>query len=434
MFFYNKNYILDRVILMNVIFFFLGSIPSFGSPFGSIISGLTIDKYGRKFSLVISIIPTIIGWVLMCLNFGITTIFIGRFLTGMISGSLLVGQVYTAECVIVNHYHLRNSFTMWEPLSAAFGILLTYILGSLLPYENVAYITTIVTIFSLLGILLFIPESPHWLFNRGLIKKAKISEKRLNIRQPILQDLNIILSEDFNLKSCLQSIKTGIRKLRRKDVYKPLFIMTTWCTSVMYTGGAALNAYMVDIISTSSHENILSDYTEYRNVSFRYDLSIISGVLILLAVILASSFVTYVGIKKLFFFSSFNAFIGLVALTFSLSYQSLDKNQNVLNMIHVISIWLITFFYSFGVITVPCSILGEMFPYDAKGFASIPVMGLCFSAAVAIKLHLYLCSYFGAFTYILYAFVNLANVIFVYFLVPETVGKTLEEIGERFLK
>ena len=72
-----------------------------GAVIGGIISGISADKLGRKPTLVLTVIPNLIGWILIGVSWFIhnavgfdVVILSGRFFTGITSGmSIFVAAV-----------------------------------------------------------------------------------------------------------------------------------------------------------------------------------------------------------------------------------------------------------------------------------------------------------------------------------------------------
>lgn len=411
---------------------------SFGSLFGAISGGLIIDKYGRRPSFIFCIIPCIIGWLLLGISNNIHVIYMGQFLAGIIPGCIYIGQIYAAESIVVNHDHLRSSFSTWSTIALAIGILLCQVLGRLLSYQTVALIATAMAIISLTCICIFIPESPHWLCERGQIHRARLSEQQLNIHQPVLKDFDHTqVSVEFDMGHTWQSIKRGAQKLKRKDVYKPLIILNVWFTFVVFSGGACIIAYQVNFLNdypVITHPLDTLWFGSKDNSLLGYDLSIISAILTLIAAILTSISVTLTGIKKLFDISSIGMAIGMAGLAASLYVDEVHQAMKFWRLIHTTSIWLIIFFYSLGVCTIPTSVIGEMFPHDAKGFSSLPSISFCGLGGILIKMHLYLHNHIGYLLYFIYACVNILSIVFVEIFVTETVGKSQEDIGKHFMK
>ena len=231
-------------------------------------------------------------------------------------------------------------------------------------------------------------------------------------------------------------MKVGLQKLKRRDVFKPLITMNVWFCLVVFSGGTSIIAFQVDILNdypSPTHSSNTSRLGVKEEDLIGYNSAIISAVLSLVGSILSSILVNYLGIKKLFNMSSIGMAIGMVGLAVTLRHVGKEHDAMELwRATHTASVWLIDFFFGLGVSTIPTSVIGEMFPYDAKGFAGLISITHCGVGGVVIKMHLYAYDMCGYYLYFMYAFMNLLDVLFVEMFVPETVGKTQEEIGEYF--
>lgn len=88
--------------------------------------------------------------------------------------------------------------------------------------------------------------------------------------------------------------------------------------------------------------------------------------------------------------------------------------------------------FSIGLVTIPFVIIGEMFPTNVKAFASC-VLEIYFAVLVTIvsKFFHWSSNSFGMHVpFLSFAVFSLVGVFFVIFVVPETKGKTLEEIQD----
>lgn len=399
--------------------------------FGAIAINLIIDKYGRRPSFMFGITSAVIGWALVAISSSIHVLYIGLFLAGIMPGCMCIGQIYAAETIVVNHLHLRNTFSTWSTIALAIGVILDAVLGRLVSYQTVALIAVVIALISLTSICIFIPESPQWLCQQGKIHRARLSEAQLNIHQPVLKDFD---HNQTNIKDdkglTWNHFKEGIQQLKRKDIFKPLIILIVWDMLVVFSGGLCIVAYQVDILN----DYPLSNNASTDNVLVAYNLGIISAILGLVGVTLTSILVTYTGIKNLFNFSALGMAIGMIGLAISFNVSEEYKVTNFWSLTHTASVWLIIFFNNLGGSTVLSSVLGEMFPHDSKRWASLPSISFCGVGGILVKLHLYLYSNLGFILYFIYAFFNLLSIIFVRKFVPETVGKTQEEIGKYFLQ
>lgn len=344
----------------------------------------------------------------------------GRFLTGLTTGATTyVSSVYLAECIVRHRLKVRSSFTTWSSVAITFGILIVYTLGTFLPYNAVALIFTILSVIFVLLIIIFIPESPIWLYQKGRIGDAEWSVKYLRLHTLISE-----LEENPNLSGdmSLPADQTGIfNLLRRKDVYKPLIITTTLLSFAMLSGGMVLVTYMVDIINT--------DALGYAN---SYTFAMISGVLQLTISASITFILPHTGNRKLTMFSGIGMTIGMSLIAFTATYED-ARYQYTIDIAHMISVLFCITMFSFGFLTMPGALLGELFPVEAQGLASIPSLLSFLVNCVATKVHLYLYTEYGGVIYYVYAALDGIGTVLVYFMMPETVGKTLEEIRNNFL-
>jgi SP family facilitated glucose transporter-like MFS transporter 8 len=60
-----------------------GSIAFICQPIGSLISGLIVEFFGRKWSMVLVNIPFLAGWLLYCFSTSITMLFTANIILGM---------------------------------------------------------------------------------------------------------------------------------------------------------------------------------------------------------------------------------------------------------------------------------------------------------------------------------------------------------------
>lgn len=95
-------------------------------PFGCILSGYTM-KRGRKLSLLITSILSIIGWLVIYFSGTYNQIVIGRIISGIATGTAAVpATVYSAE---VAAPLWRATMVTWTSVAIAIGILTVYVFG-----------------------------------------------------------------------------------------------------------------------------------------------------------------------------------------------------------------------------------------------------------------------------------------------------------------
>lgn len=73
---------------------FSASIHSAATPLGSLLSGLLMDRFGRRLALQIASTPLIFGWILIALSNYHSVLLVGRMIAGISAGlTAAAGQV-----------------------------------------------------------------------------------------------------------------------------------------------------------------------------------------------------------------------------------------------------------------------------------------------------------------------------------------------------
>ncbi len=411
------------------------------APVGSILNGVIIDRLGRRTALLFSILPTVIGWLLLFSDYSLLLTFFGLIFNGISSGaSGYPSQVYCGECIMVNRIGLRNNYLSWLGVSVSFGMFLVLVLGCFFNYQQICGIASSIAVISFLLIYSLIPESPTWLCTRGRIGDAEWSQKQLRISQPILQNRDVVegpsVIEHENLCHW-PSMKTYLCKVVRRDVYKPLLIMVMLFVLLTFCGGIAVMTYLVNVINEIS---IDADVGAMSNTTGRsvdlmatdsYKYGAISGILMLIANVSVFFFVSSVGTKKILSASSAFMAVGFLILAYT---TTRDVSSSSLVTTHILAVWLIIFCFNFGVMNLPNAILGDVFPVDAKGFASVVYVLEFILTGFLLKIHPYMATAFGGYLYYGYATVSAASAVYIAVFMMETVGKSLTQINEEFLR
>lgn len=103
--------------------------------------------------------------------------------------------------------------------------------------------------------------------------------------------------------------------------------------------------------------------------------------------------------------------------------------------------WISTFFLlayivtsTFGFLTIPFTMLPELFPQRVRGVtAGLTVCLAYFLSFIAIKVYPSMLLIMGnEFIFLFYGLVSLLGTVFVYYILPETKGKSLQEIENLF--
>lgn len=89
---------------------------------------------------------------------------------------------------------------------------------------------------------------------------------------------------------------------------------------------------------------------------------------------------------------------------------------------------------TFGFLTIPFTMIAELFSMQVKGLAAGISVSFCyFTSFVSIKMYPFLVESLGSSTvFLIYGIISILATVFVFIILPETKGKTLEEIENLF--
>lgn len=210
-----------------------------------------------------------------------------------------------------------------------------------------------------------------------------------------------------------------LQAIRAPEVYKPLLIMTGFFGFQQCSGIVVVIVFAVQI-STTADPNMDP-----------FLCAILVGVARLLTTFFMGSIFERWGRRPAGMVSASGMTICMMCLAFSGWFPDLFAS---IPFVPVASIVLHIVFSTMGLLTLPFFMISEVFPQRVRGSASgLSVsLGLWTSFGV-IKLYPTMASTLGtANVFAFYGCVSLMAVAYIYFLIPETRGRTLQEIEEYF--
>uniref|UniRef100_A0A1B0CI08 Major facilitator superfamily (MFS) profile domain-containing protein n=1 Tax=Lutzomyia longipalpis TaxID=7200 RepID=A0A1B0CI08_LUTLO len=235
----------------------VASINTIFSPVGGLIASYTLDKFGRKKTLIAINILSIISWAIVAFssrsdaNVMYMEIIGARIIIGIVAGlSSSPSSVYSAE---IAKPRLRGRLTVFTSISISSGVLIIYMLGYFInnDWRLVSGIAGIISVVALLS-LYFVPESPRWLVMKNRDTQAEKSLKRLNGKECNCKEELQQLTEQIhgNHAGGGRSL-TRWEMLQRPEFYKPVFIMMCFFTFQQLSGTFVLVVYAVKFSVTA---------------------------------------------------------------------------------------------------------------------------------------------------------------------------------------
>ncbi|KAK4266466.1 hypothetical protein QN277_027382 [Acacia crassicarpa] len=388
-----------------------GSLVTIGAMLGAITSGRIADFMGRKGAMRMSSGFCITGWLAIFFSKGSFSLDLGRFFTGYGIGIIsYVVPVYIAEIAPKN---LRGGLATANQLMIVIGSSVSFLIGSIVTWRTLA-LSGIMPLISLLIGLCFIPESPRWLAKVGREKDFQVALGRLRGKDT---DISEEAAEILDYIGSLESLP----KAKFLDLFQSKHVR-----SVVIGVGIMVCQQFVGIngIGFYAAETFVAAGLSSSNIGTIGYACIQIPITLLGAILMDKS-----GRRPLVMVSASGTFLGC----FITGIAFLLKGQNLLlewvPMLAVAGVLIYIAAFSIGMGSVPWVIMSEIFPINVKGIAgSLVVLVTWLGAWIVSYTYNFLMSWNAPGTLFFYGGCSLVTIVFVAKFVPETKGKTLEEI------
>lgn len=400
------------------------SINSLTSVIGSLGAGIIMDRYGRRVALIVPLVPFIIAWIFTATAKSFFMLLFSRAVLGICGGfGPPVCQIQMAECADSN---LRSSAMNVGYVSLSIGFLLTFALGGIMSWRSLAWTGICLPILTLIGLTFIVPESPIWLIRHD--QKGKALKNLIwlrgdaNLARIELNQHSARLNEEK--ENAQRSPASSLwRDFRQPYALKPLVIISSFILLLNLSGTYLIVYYALDIVSEAN----LVIGTQNANV-------ILSSVRLIVTILFCWLFM-HVRRRRIYL----TAGIGSTISSFALGYflhggKHLLGNQTILVNWIIGSLFVIYVATNTGFMIAPGFLTGELLPARIRGrFAGYIYTFFSIVTFVLMKVFPLLFDQIGL-VGVLYIFgaASFITTALVYFVIPETKGKSLLEIEEYF--
>ncbi|CAH1180252.1 unnamed protein product [Phaedon cochleariae] len=374
------------------------------------------DVIGRKRTLLLMSIPDLLAWILIANAERAHAFYLAKVLSGISNGIMLaVVPTYIGE---ISEPEVRGTWGNSVTVFFYAGQLFVTVVGSYYSVQTSCYIfMPIPVVFGFL--FTFMPDSPVFFLMKGRHEEAGNSLRRLRGRNDISTDL--------------EALKADVdRQMSERGTWRDLFLIKSNRKALI----ALTFLRFSQILSGSVMFVIYIGYIFEKSVgTFTSETSsIIYMALHLLLSLSASFIVNLLGRKKSLVYSltPCSIILFIESVYFYMDEQVTNVDFSYWNWIPVIGLVLFVVISSFGIDIMPTLMQAELFSaaIKAKGIGLLLVLTAIMAVIINYLFYL-LSSSFGMFLPILiFACCNAISAIIASYIIPETRGRTLEEIQQ----
>ena len=407
-----------------------------GSIVGVLFAGILSDKLGRKLTMVISAVLFSTSALGCALSADFAQLVVYRIIGGVGIGVVsIVSPLYISELAVAQY---RGRLVSLYQLAVTVGFLGAYLVnyqllawaesGTQLSVDwlNKIFITEVWR--GMLGmetlpailffiIIFFIPESPRWLIVRGKELKA------VNILEKIYNSITEAKSQLNETKSVLTSeTKSEWSLLMKPGIFKAVIIGVCIAILGQFMGVNAVLYYGPSIFENAGLSG--GDSLFYQ---------VLVGLVNTLTTVLALVIIDKVGRKKLVYYGVSGMVVSLILIGL---YFLFGDSLGVSCLFLLIFFLFYVFCCAVSICAVVFVLLSEMYPTKVRGLAmSIAGFALWIGTYLIGQLTPWMLQNLTpAGTFFLFAAMCIPYMLIVWKLVPETTGKSLEEIERYWMK
>jgi SP family galactose:H+ symporter-like MFS transporter len=382
-----------------------------GALLGAIVGGVLADRFGRRRVIIVTAILFAAGAIETALAPSITLLIAGRIIVGTAIGvASFTTPLYISEVAPVN---IRGRLVSINQVALTSGIVISYLVDySLVAVQGWRWMFALATVPAIiLAIGMFLlPESPRWLVSRNLIDSAQ----KVLIRIRGNKDVNVEL-EDIQKSLAVQS--GGWR-----DLFTPLIR-----PALIVGVGLAILQQITGINTVIYYAPMIFEFTGIKSASASILATVGVGLVNVVMTVVALVLVDRIGRRPLLLAGLSGMIVGLGVLGLAFFLPGLSGS---LGWIAEISLMLYVGAFAVGLGPVFWLLISEIYPLKIRGVAMSIATSANWGANLFVALtFLTLIQATGrSLTFWIYALVGVAAWLFTWFLVPETKGRSLEEI------
>ncbi len=382
-----------------------------GSLLGAVIGGLLADRLGRRRLLIITAVVFAMGAIGAALAPGTPWLVTARVVAGAAIGTAsFVAPLYISEIAPVA---IRGKLVSINQVALTSGIVISYGIDYAFAGSQAwrwMFALAVIPAAAFAAGLLLIPDSPRWLAGRGHADQARAVLNRIRSRDQV----------DGELAEIRQSVAQ--QEGHWSELLSPLL------RPAMIVGiGLAIAQQITGINTVIYYAPTILDFAGFSSASVAILASVGVGIVNVLLTLVAMQLIDRVGRRPLLLVSLAGMAVSLFVLGLAFALPQLAGS---LGWIAVIGLMTYVGSFAVGLGPVFWLMLSEIYPLRMRGRAMSVGTVANWSANLIVALSfLTLTRALGrAPTFWLYGVVSVGAWVFAFFLVPETKGRSLEDI------
>lgn len=404
-----------------------------GSIIGVAFAGVLSDKLGRKPTLIISAVLFAASGIGCAISPTFNMLVLSRFVGGIGIGVVsIVSPMYISEVAVTEY---RGRLVSLYQLAVTIGFLGAYLVNYMLMdfassgaqlggalqlifvsevWRGMLGMESLPAVLFLI-IIFFIPESPRWLIVNGHDDSAQ------SILGKIYTATGEVKSQISETKSVISSaVKSEWKTLLQPGIFKAVIIGVCIAILGQFMGVNAVLYYGPSIFKDAGMGDPLF-------------CQVLVGLVNTVTTVLAMFIIDKVGRKKLIYYGV----SGMIASLILIAFYFIFKDSMHIGVYFMLTFFLLyVFCCAISISAVVWVLLSEMYPNRVRGIAmSIAGFALWIGTYLIGQLTPWMLQNLSpAGTFILFAVMCVPYMLIMWKLVPETAGKSLEEIERYWTK
>ncbi|KAL1895701.1 hypothetical protein Sste5346_005173 [Sporothrix stenoceras] len=407
----------------------INAVLSLGVLLAAFPAGIICDKYGRRASIIGGTLVLLVATALQASSHNVAQFIVSRFLVGVgIEFTCMPAPVLVTELAYPTHRGkvtaLYNVFFYVGAIASSWITFGTFPLNTTWGWRIPSILQAVFTIFQL-AFIWFVPESPRWLISQGRTDEARAFFVRYHAggnESDVLVDFEMSEVTQY-LQSEIESSKMKWSSLWETQADRRRLVIIVLVPFISQWAGNGLITYYLSLV------------LDTVGIKDSFSQTLINGILQIFnacAALLGSLLVDRLGRRTLWLWSAVGMLMSYVAWTIC-SAINYNTGNSASGILVIVFIFVYFFHYDIAVTPFTWSYPAELLPFHnrSKGMSIVNFLNgltLLFNGFVnPIAIAAIEWKY-----YIVYDVILVVILLVIFFLFPETRGRTLEEIGEIF--